>query len=192
MNFRILLAAALLCLPLAAHAAPVPGQITMSVGLCDYGTPANCAKPNSAGALPTTVSAGSAIIGQVGIDQTTPGTTNLVAAGQSGTWNITNVSGTVSLPTGASTAANQTATQTPVAAGAATATAGQLGGCQYLSTLPTLTNTQQLGILCGTRGSLHVELYGADGSGTPSIASAAADTVANTTITMATKAWGYA
>jgi hypothetical protein len=34
-----------------------------------------------------------------------------VAATQSGTWNITNVSGTVSLPTGASTAANQT-TQT--------------------------------------------------------------------------------
>lgn len=31
-----------------------------------------------------------------------------IAATQSGTWNITNVSGTVSLPTGASTAANQT------------------------------------------------------------------------------------
>ena len=63
------------------------------------------------------------------IDQTTPGTTNLVAASQSGawtvaatqsgawtaaatqsgTWNITNVSGTVSLPTGASTAAKQPA-----------------------------------------------------------------------------------
>lgn len=33
--------------------------------------------------------------------------TGTVAATQSGTWNITNVSGTVSLPTGASTAANQ-------------------------------------------------------------------------------------
>jgi hypothetical protein len=33
---------------------------------------------------------------------------NTVAATQSGTWNINNVSGTVSLPTGASTAANQT------------------------------------------------------------------------------------
>jgi hypothetical protein len=53
--------------------------------------------------------AGSAIIGSVGIDQTTDGTTNLVAAKQSGTWNITNVSGTVSLPTGAATSANQTA-----------------------------------------------------------------------------------
>lgn len=45
----------------------------------------------------------------VKIDQTTPGTTNLVAAGQNGTWNITNVSGTVSLPTGAATAAKQPA-----------------------------------------------------------------------------------
>lgn len=35
-----------------------------------------------------------------------------VAATQSGTWNITNVSGTVSLPTGASTAANQTTANT--------------------------------------------------------------------------------
>jgi len=34
--------------------------------------------------------------------------TGTVAATQSGTWNITNVSGTVSLPTGASTSANQT------------------------------------------------------------------------------------
>lgn len=34
--------------------------------------------------------------------------TDAVPASQSGTWNITNVSGTVSLPTGASTAANQT------------------------------------------------------------------------------------
>ena len=51
--------------------------------------------------------AGTNVIGRVGIDQTTPGTTNLVAAGQSGTWNLNNISGTVSLPTGAATAANQ-------------------------------------------------------------------------------------
>lgn len=56
-------------------------------------------------ALPT----GANLLGKVGIDQTTPGTTNLVAAAQSGTWNVTNVSGTVSLPTGAATAAKQPA-----------------------------------------------------------------------------------
>jgi hypothetical protein len=49
------------------------------------------------------------VLGKVGIDQTTDGTTNLVAAKQSGTWNVTNVSGTVSLPTGAATAAKQPA-----------------------------------------------------------------------------------
>lgn len=36
------------------------------------------------------------------------GGTFAVQAGQSGTWNVTNISGTVSLPTGAATAANQT------------------------------------------------------------------------------------
>lgn len=34
------------------------------------------------------LAAGNAIIGKVGIDQTTPGTTNLVAAGQNGTWTV--------------------------------------------------------------------------------------------------------
>jgi hypothetical protein len=37
--------------------------------------------------LPALV-AGTALIGKVGIDQTTPGTTNLVSAAQSGTWNV--------------------------------------------------------------------------------------------------------
>jgi hypothetical protein len=81
-------------------AVPVSGTITANAGT---GTMAV-----SLASLPALV-AGTAIIGKVGIDQTTPGTTNLVAAGQSGTWNITNISGTVSLPTGAATSANQTA-----------------------------------------------------------------------------------
>ena len=44
-----------------------------------------------------------------------------VAATQSGTWNITNISGTVSLPTGAATAANQTNVQSSVGTAASTA-----------------------------------------------------------------------
>lgn len=43
------------------------------------------------------------------VDQTTPGTTNLVAAGQSGTWNITNITGSISLPTNAATSTKQPA-----------------------------------------------------------------------------------
>lgn len=56
-------------------------------------------------ALPT----GANVLGKVGIDQTSDGTTNLVAAKQSGTWNVTNISGTITLPTGASTSAKQPA-----------------------------------------------------------------------------------
>lgn len=44
-------------------------------------------QPVSMTVLPALV-AGAAIIGKVGIDQTTPGTTNLVAAGQNGTWTV--------------------------------------------------------------------------------------------------------
>jgi hypothetical protein len=64
------------------------------------------------------LSSGSNVIGKVSIDQTTDGTTNLVAAKQNGTWNITNVSGTVSLPTGAATAAKQAALGTAGSASA--------------------------------------------------------------------------
>jgi hypothetical protein len=53
------------------------------------------------------LAAGANVIGRVGIDQTNDGTSNLVAAKQSGSWNVANVSGTVSLPTGAATSAKQ-------------------------------------------------------------------------------------
>lgn len=68
---------------IAATGIPVTGTVTVS------GTVA--------------IGAGSAVIGHVIVDSGT------VAATQSGTWNITNVSGTVSLPTGAATAAKQPA-----------------------------------------------------------------------------------
>jgi hypothetical protein len=55
------------------------------------------------------IPAGTNLIGKFGIDQTTPGTTNLVAAGQNGTWNINNIAGTISLPNGAATSAKQPA-----------------------------------------------------------------------------------
>jgi len=45
-----------------------------------------------------------------------------LAATQSGTWNITNITGTISLPTGAATAANQ-----PTNAAIASTTSGQTG-----------------------------------------------------------------
>jgi hypothetical protein len=65
------------------------------------------------------------------------GTNNDVVASQAGTWNITNVSGTVSLPTGASTAALQTTGNTSLAtlAGAVAGTEVQVD----VLTMPTTT-----------------------------------------------------
>ena len=45
-------------------------------------------------AMISSIPAGTAIIGKVGIDQTTPGTTNLVSAGQNGSWTVTANAGT--------------------------------------------------------------------------------------------------
>lgn len=58
----------------------------------------------------------------------------------------------ISTGSGLSTAANQTATQTPVAPASATATVGQLGGGQYNSTPPTFTNGQQGSIQLTSKG----------------------------------------
>lgn len=74
-------------------------------------------------------------------------------AAQSGTWNITNVSGTVSLPTGASTASNQTAVQGSASGGSA-ASNSQLAGGIYNSTPPTLTNGQQASLQLDSAGGL--------------------------------------
>lgn len=83
------------------------------------------------------------------------------ASTQSGTWNITNVSGTVSLPTGAATSANQTTmatnqtvVQAPVAPGAATATKAGLAGGQYNSAIQAFTNGQQGALQFDQRGGV--------------------------------------
>ena len=57
-------------------------------------------------------------------------------------------------PTGASTAANQTAVQGPVAPGAATATKSVLTGCQYNATAYAPTDTQQMNVGCDQNGRL--------------------------------------
>lgn len=78
-----------------------------------------------------------------------------VNAAQSGTWNINNVSGTVSLPTGAALDASVTTVQGTVAAGTA-ATKSELSGGVYNSTLPTLTNGQQAATQVDTKGRILV------------------------------------
>lgn len=92
-------------------------------------------------------------------------------AKQSGSWNIVNISGTISLPTGASTSANQTSQITQEtaintnltnitgtkAAGTAAANAALVAGV-YNSTPITLTNGQQAAAQLGVKGQTVVSL----------------------------------
>jgi hypothetical protein len=82
---------------------------------------------------------------------------------QSGTWNITNITGTISLPTGAATSANQTTEITslqlidnPVGSvGAGTAgTSSFLAGGVFNTALPSLSNGQQAALQLDTSGRL--------------------------------------
>lgn len=81
------------------------------------------------------------------------------------------------LPTGAATSAaqttmatNQTAVQTPVAPATATATKGELLGCQYNTPAVVFTNGQQGSIACGPSGEFLISgtvASGATDSGNP-------------------------
>lgn len=87
--------------------------------------------------------------------------------------------GVSALPSGAATSALQDDSYAPVAAGTATATTSTLAGCQYLSTLPTFSNTQQGALTCGTRGSLNVQLAGPDSTAFADVRSSGADAASN-------------
>jgi hypothetical protein len=104
-------------------------------------------QPVSIATAPVLV-AGSAIIGKVGIDQTTPGTTNLVAAGQNGTWNI----GTVTTLTGVTPAFGATGASVP-------ASAAYMGG-RTLAATPSDTTAQMNAPVLDLKGSLAVQPYG--------------------------------
>jgi len=111
-----------------------------------------------------------------------PNTDTAFPASQSGAWNITNITGTVSLPTGAATAAKQPAlgtagsastdvitvqgiaSATPLIVGGNVASAAtdsgnpvKVGGV-YNSTLPTYTNTQRTDLQVTARGALYTQL----------------------------------
>lgn len=71
-----------------------------------------------------------------------PGTGAIFSAAQSGTWNLTNISGTISLPTGASTAANQTTANTSLSSIDGKITACNTGAVTVSSSaLPTGAST---------------------------------------------------
>lgn len=93
-----------------------------------------------------------------------------VSANQSGTWNINNISGTVSLPTGAATSANQTTTN------------------NHLAALNSLTPTQYDYINCTyTSGNLTGVVYKSGGSGGTTVSTLTLTYDVNNNLTSVTK-----
>lgn len=103
------------------------------------------------------------------------GTGGTFPATQSGAWNITNISGTVSLPTGAATAANQSTEITalqlidnlPNTLGSTTSgQSGVLTLGAVTTSAPTYTNAQSNAFSLQTDGSLRVAITNGGGGGT--------------------------
>lgn len=122
------------------------------------------------------------------------GGTFAVQAAQSGTWNITNISGTVSLPTGASTSALQTTGNTSlasivtnttgltVAQGSTTSgQTGQLVQGAVTTAAPTYTTAQTSPLSLDTTGNLRTTTV--LGSGTNVIGHVITDTGSTTAVT---------
>jgi hypothetical protein len=112
--------------------------------------------------------------------------TFLVQAAESGVWNITNVTGTVSLPTGAATAANQ-ASVIGAAPGTA-ATNSMLMGGVFNTTPPTLTTTQQGALQLDSAGNLLINIKAGGSVGNVSNASSG---VATSATNLGTVAYTY-
>ncbi len=174
---RLLLAAALTWLPLADASAAVvqitvkdaggttrsfnvttntdlTGNLDWNNVICDQAAGTTCASVGTAGSPSTnaltvqavTLGHGTAA-NAMRVELPTDGT-GLVNAAQSGTWNITNVSGTVSLPTGASTAAKQPALGT--AGTASTDVLTVQGIVSMTPLLATLSGTNNINNVSGT------------------------------------------
>lgn len=116
----------------------------------------------TAGAVAVTDNSGSLTVDNAG--------TFAVQAAQSGTWNITNVSGTISLPTGAATAAKQPALGT-----AGTASADVLTVQGIASMTPLLVNGS--GVTQPVSGTVTAELSATDNAVLDAIAASLAGTL---------------
>src|SRR6202012_2399104 len=100
--------------------------------------------------FPVTIGGGSAVTAHVITDSGSP-----TAAPQSGAWNIANITGTVSLPTGAATAANQ-----PTNATAGSSSAGETGNMEMAAVTtasPSYTTGQTNYLSLTTAGALRTD-----------------------------------
>lgn len=140
-----------------ANPIPVSGTVTASLSATD-----NEVLDAIAASLAGTLIVGSHAVTNAG--------TFAVQAAQSGTWNITNVSGTVSLPTGAATAAKQPALGT-----AGTASADVLSVQGIASMTPLLVNGS--GVTQPVSGTVTAELSATDNAVLDAIAASLAGTL---------------
>lgn len=133
--------------------------VTQPVSAVSLPLPSGASTAAKQAALGTAGSASTDVISVQGIASMTP-----VLATLSGTNNLNNIAGTISLPTGAATSALQSALQTPISPTTASATVGALLGGQYNSTQATFTNGQQGALQISSRGELKQNLMDAAGN----------------------------
>jgi len=137
------------------------------------------------GAIP----AGTNLIGKVGIDQTTPGTTNAVQANVASGGIASGAVASGAIASGAIAAGAQVdlLTMRGTKAPGTAAANSLLGGAVYNSTTPTLTDGQQAALQVGPRGGLLIGGAGYPAGSTP-ITISGTGTTGATTATLATGA----
>lgn len=172
----------------AVSATNFPATVSVNTGATGASSPRVTVAVDSATvAGSATLPAGANIVGKVGIDQTTPGTTNLVSAAQSGTWTVQpgNTANTTAWKVDGS------AVTQPVGGGVADAATdsgnpNKVGGV-YESAPPTYTAGQRSTLHTGTKGSLRMELYAPDSTQSVNVGTTAAGGVTSPTSTLATR-----
>lgn len=137
-----------------------PALGVQMLGKTADGTPAYKPLPLIAGGASMSIAgavtqSGSWTVAGTGNFTVVNGGTFAVQAAQSGTWNITNISGTISLPTGAATASGVSALQ--VAQGSSTSgQSGYLSQAAVTTAAPTYSTTQTSPLSLDTAGNLRV------------------------------------
>lgn len=159
---------------------PISGTLSTVTTVTTVSTVTNLAQMNGAALL---MGNGVTGTGSQRVTIASDNTAFTVNAAQSGTWNVTNVSGTVSLPTGASTAANQTSVIGTKNAGTA-ATNSLLAGGVFNSTPLTVADTQQSSLQVDANGFLKVNVAAGGASGGTSSSFAAAFPATGTAVGM--------
>ena len=142
--------------PVSLTSTTITGSVSVT------GTFWQATQPVSLATNTPTIAAGSAIIGKVGIDQTTPGTTNLVSIGTNGTVAIN-----AALPTGANTigavniAASQTIAVTQATAASLAATVTPVTPTPFALNSAATTNATSVKASAGTLFTATVSNSGA-------------------------------